>query len=60
LHTTAGRKDELVIVSLLLVFYQHWQGSWVVLLHHHGAQADACHFCLLLREHMAWCVHYAK
>jgi hypothetical protein len=58
----AERMYCLFIISLFLVFYLRWQGPQVVLLHHHGAQlaqADAHRFCLLLREHMAWCVHYA-
>ena len=39
-----------------MMFYLHWQGPRVVLLHPHDAQlaqADARRFCLLLREHVA-------
>ncbi len=61
----AERMYVLFVVALLLVFYLHWQGPRFDLLHHLGAQLaqadpDARHFCLLLREHMAWCVQYAK
>ena len=61
----AGRNNVRFVVALLLVFYLHWQGPRFDLLHHLGAQLaqadpDARHFCLLLREHMAWCVQYAN